>query len=56
LFVKDGLIKECEIRGSDKLKPAGERLVGCRHMVNDIKEVFEKENLLKAGFDVYNLF
>jgi lipoate-protein ligase A len=53
LFVKDGLIKECE---SDKLKPAGERLVGCRHMVNDIKEVFEKENLLKAGFDVYNLF
>ena len=56
LFVRDGLIKECEISGSDEMEHTGKRLTGCRHMVNDIREVLEKENILSRGFDVYNLF
>jgi lipoate-protein ligase A len=56
LYVKDGLIWECEFKGHDELKPASKKLIGCRHMVKDIQEVFGKENLLNIGFDVYNLF
>ena len=56
LHVKDGIIWESEIKGSGELERAGKELIGCRHMVKDIQEVFEKENIFKAGFDIYNLF
>ncbi len=38
LFVKDGIIRECEIKGSDTISGAGENLIGCRHMVDDMLE------------------
>jgi lipoate-protein ligase A len=56
LFVKEGVIKECEFKGSGEFETAEKRLIGCRHMVKDIQEVLEKGKLLAAGFDVYNLF
>jgi lipoate-protein ligase A len=56
LFVKDGLIWECEFKGHDDLKPVSKNLIGCRHMVSDIKEVLEKEFILSREFDIYNLF
>jgi len=40
LFVKDGIIQECRIEGSDLMSEAAKKLIGCRHMVEDIKEVF----------------
>ncbi len=55
-FVRDGLIWECEFKGYEELKRASKNLIGCRHMVKDIREVLEKENILNAGFDVYDLF
>jgi lipoate---protein ligase len=56
LLVRDGIIREVEIKGSGELDSICKKLIGCRHMVQDIQEVLEKENNFKAGFDIYNLF
>jgi lipoate-protein ligase A len=56
LHIKDGIIRESEIKGSAELERAGIKLIGCRHMVKDIQEVLEKENILKHEFDIYNFF
>jgi lipoate-protein ligase A len=56
LYVKDGIIRECEIKGNDELESIGEKLKGCRHMVGDISEIFNKENFVHLGFDIYNFF
>jgi len=56
LFVKEGIIIECEIKGHDQLASACRKLTGCRHMADDMKEVLNKENLLYSEFDIYYLF
>jgi lipoate-protein ligase A len=56
LHVKDGIIREIEIKGSGVLEQAGKKLVGCRHMPNEIQQVLEKENIFNPGFDIYNFF
>jgi len=56
LHVRDGIIREIEIKGSSELELAVKKLVGCRHMPDDIQHVLEKENIFKAGFDIYDLF
>jgi len=56
LFVKDGIIRECEIKGFGELEEAGKKLVGCRHMVDDISEILNEENIVYSGFDIYNFF
>jgi lipoate-protein ligase A len=54
LRIKDGIIREVEIKGPAELEKAGKKLIGCRHMVKDIQEVLEKENIQE--FDIYNFF
>ena len=56
LSVKDGIILECEIKGSDELESACKRLIGYRHMVKDIQDLFLSGNILSSGFDIYNFF
>jgi len=56
LFVKDGIIWESEIIGSGVLDKVSKKLIGCRHMVEDVQEVFEKENIFKPELDIYNFF
>jgi lipoate---protein ligase len=48
--VKDGIISECRIEGSEKLEALSEKLKGCRHMVEDVEDVFkiEKMNFRKS--------
>jgi lipoate-protein ligase A len=41
LFVKDGIIHECEINGSDELSVYRKKLTGCRHMPEDLNRVFK---------------
>jgi lipoate-protein ligase A len=55
-LVKDGVISDCEIKGSEKLLKIYDKLIGCRHMVEDLLEVFSKEAIFAPGFDIYNLF
>ena len=56
LLVKDGLIIESIISGSEKMKKASEKFIGCRHMVNDVFEVFVKEDIHLAPEQVFNFF
>ncbi len=56
LFVKDGIIWECEIGGSDLMADAAKKLIGCRHMVKDMKEVFMKENIFISNDEIFRFF
>jgi lipoate---protein ligase len=55
-FVKNGIIINCTIEGSKRLKEASKNLTGCRHMVADIRKILCKENNLLTGEEVYNFF
>lgn len=56
LFVKEGIITECDIEGSEKMVTAGKKLVGCRHMVDDVLEVFSREGFSLNINDIFNFF
>jgi lipoate---protein ligase len=56
LQVRDGIIVESNIEGSDKMKIASKKLIGCRHMVDDLSEVFRNENIFLTEEEIYNFF
>jgi lipoate-protein ligase A len=56
LFVKDGIIHECDMKGSDEMFTAGKKLIGCSHMPGDMREVFRKENFLISPSDILKFF
>jgi lipoate-protein ligase A len=56
LFIKEGIIRESSIEGSDQMKSISKKLIGCRHMVNDLSEVFWNENIYLTEKDIYNFF
>lgn len=39
IFVKDGIIRECEIKGSIAMEAVSKNLTGCRHMIEDLEKV-----------------
>jgi lipoate-protein ligase A len=45
LYVRDGIIWECEIDGSETMAVVAKKLIGCRHMPYDIMEIFQKEEI-----------
>jgi lipoate---protein ligase len=56
LFVKEGIIGECSIEGSDQMKIISKKLIGCRHMVSDISEAFRNENIFLTEKEIFNFF
>jgi lipoate---protein ligase len=56
LFVKNGLIVNCEIKGSETMDLISKKLIGCPHMVGDIKEVFLKEDITVSDDEIYKFF
>ncbi len=56
LVVKDGIIWECDIEGSDEMKSAGKKLIGCRHMYQDILEKFRYEKIPVTEDEVLKFF
>ena len=54
--MKDGIIWECDIEGSDEMKAAGKKLIGCRHMYMDLLEKFRSENIPVAKDEVNKFF
>ena len=56
LFVKDGIILECVLEGSSDLVNVGKKLIGCRHMVEDLRAVFIYENIYLSDIDIFNFF
>jgi lipoate---protein ligase len=56
LFVKDGIIVECSIEGSDQMKIISKKLIGCRHMVSDMSQAFRHENIFLTEKEIFNFF
>ncbi len=56
LFVKGGIIRECEMEGSDEMIAAGKKLTGCRHMVKDMLDIFRQENIEMKGSGIFKFF
>jgi lipoate-protein ligase A len=56
LFIKDGIIQESTIEGSDQMKITSKKLTGRRHMVNDLSEFFRKENVFLTKEEIFNFF
>lgn len=56
LSVKDGIIHDCLIEGSSKLSSTSGKLIGARHMVDDLREVFRKEDIDISEEEIFNFF
>jgi lipoate-protein ligase A len=56
LFIKRGIIHECEMKGSGEMIAASKKLIGCRHMVKDMIEVFRQENIRVTGSVIFKFF
>jgi lipoate-protein ligase A len=56
LSVKDGIIRKCEINGSDEMVAAWQKLIGCRHMVSELLEVLQKGNFSIQYNEIFNFF
>jgi len=56
LLIKGGIIRDCTIEGSDQMKSASKKLIGCRHMISDLSEVFRVENIFLTEEEIFNFF
>ena len=56
LFIKDGIIWESEITGSPELAFTGKKLIGCRHMPEDITRLFKSEMIPITNDEIYSFF
>jgi lipoate-protein ligase A len=55
-YVQEGIIRECLLEGSPVLSAIAKKLPGCRHMIEDLTELFRKEKLSCEDFDIFNFF
>jgi lipoate-protein ligase A len=56
LHVKDGIIWECDIEGSQEMMAAGKELIGCRHSPEDLRRVFHSESINISNDELYEFF
>lgn len=54
LHVREGIIRDSIAEGNPLLEKISVKLKGCRHMVNDLKEIFDNE--ANGDVDVFNFF
>jgi lipoate-protein ligase A len=55
-FVKDGIIWESNINGSKAFTFAAKKLIGCRHMPDDIEKVLESEGIIVNDDELHSFF
>ncbi|HNW56414.1 MAG TPA: lipoate--protein ligase [Bacteroidales bacterium] len=56
LHVKDGVIAECDFGGARQFVTVTKKLIGCRHMYQDILEILEEEKVPISREEVFNFF
>ena len=56
ISVRDGIIRECEIEGSEEIAEAAKKLTGCKHMPEDMMRIFQNENFPISGSDIFKFF
>jgi lipoate-protein ligase A len=56
LFVRDGIVINCTIEGSDKMISVAKTVTGCRHMVTDMLNVLKEAKINISEEDIFNFF
>lgn len=56
LSVRDGIVWECSIRGSQEMGSAAKMIIGCRHMYDDLSEVFRNANIPLDEDELWKFF
>jgi lipoate-protein ligase A len=56
MLIKDGIICECAIAGGSQIKIAAKKIIGCRHMFDDLSDAFRIENIFLTEEEIYNFF
>lgn len=56
MYVKDGIIWKCDITGSDLMAVKAKQLIGCRHMPEDIMNIFRSENIEISDTEIERFF
>jgi lipoate-protein ligase A len=56
LYIKDGIIRECILSGSSDLEALAGKLIGHRHMVQEMLIAFRNENIFFDDNEIYNFF
>ena len=56
LSVRDGIIKECEIEGDEKIAEAAKKLPGCKHMPEEMLRIFHQEKIEISEPDIFKFF
>lgn len=56
LFIRDGIIRECDIDGSLKIKNASVKFSGCRHLPGEMMNVLAAENVVVTENEMFNFF
>jgi lipoate-protein ligase A len=56
LMVRDGIIWECDIEGSIELAATGKKLIGCRHMYQDLVKAFRSADIPVTEENIYRFF
>ena len=56
MLIKDGIICECAIEGGSQMKIAAKKIIGCRHMFDDLSDAFRSENIFLTEEEIYNFF
>jgi lipoate---protein ligase len=56
LLVKDGIIRDCTIEEKGQLLPVAKKLIGCRHMVSDLQNIFCEQEFIRSKEETYNFF
>jgi lipoate---protein ligase len=56
LQIRNGIVVKCTIDGSQIMLSMADKLNGCRHMVPDFLNLFEKENVTISEEEIFNFF
>jgi lipoate---protein ligase len=56
LYVRDGIIRDCLLESRVKTPLIGEMIVGCRHTVEDMKELFSVRNISITEDEIFHFF
>jgi lipoate---protein ligase len=56
LYVAEGTIRDCVLTGPAELVKISEKLIGKRHMVEDINDLFQEEEIFASDFSIFNFF
>jgi lipoate-protein ligase A len=56
ISVRDGIIRECEIEGSEEIAEAAKRLIGCRHMPEEMLRIIHQEKIEMSEPDIFKFF